>query len=317
MEPISMANGNWRAALPALAVFEAAARHLNFSRAARELGATQPAVSHQVGWLEAHLGCRLFHRRHRGVSLTPEGQILFEAAAATRAAVERARDDIRALSGQRPLTVATDYGFAGDWLIPRLGAFAAAAPATELRIVASQFLADPLADPADVAILMGTGAWPGRAAHLLFRETVSAVASPALLRVPAGPADLARMRLLHLEPRHPAPWLTWRGWFAAHGIDRPPRPGDATFDTYSLVQQAAIAGQGIALGWHPLIAGALETGRLACAAAPPVTTGLGYYLLENPARRPPGLAVFRDWLLAACRDSEAAGLSPPPPSRCS
>ncbi|MHB1303856.1 MAG: LysR substrate-binding domain-containing protein [Acidiphilium sp.] len=302
---INMANG-WQLALPALAVFEAAARHGNFSRAARELGTTQPAVSHQIGWLEARLSCKLFRRLHRGVGLTAEGELLFAAASASRSAIERAQDEIRARGGRRPLGIATDYGFAGEWLIPRLADLAVAAPEIEVRITASHSPVDPGAEPADVAILLGDGAWTGREATLLFPETVSAVSAPSLFAgAPVSDlADLAGRRLLHLETPMRTPWLTWQGWFAAQGIARRPREGDFFFNTYSLVQQAAIAGQGFALGWHPLIDGAVAAGRLCRVLPARVETRMGYYLVEDadhPA--PPALELFRDWLFSVTRAS--------------
>lgn len=301
----------WRLSLPALAMFEAAARHLNFSRAARELGATQPAVSHHIAWLEAELHCKLFHRRHRGVALTPEGVTLYEAATLSRTAIERAQATIAAEIATRATSrlvhIATDYGFAGNWLIPHLAALAEAVPEVEIRITASQTPTDPAAEPADIAILLGNGAWPGHDSTLLFRETVFAVASAGFLAAqpPAHtPADLARLRLLHLESRTPCAWLTWQGWFAANGIERPPRDGDFFFNTSALVEQAAIAGQGLALGWHPLIEPALAANRLTPALPTPVHTDMGYYLVEDRTAPTPKFPRFRTWLINACTNAE-------------
>jgi putative choline sulfate-utilization transcription factor len=309
MASIRVANGSWRANLPALGAFEAAARHLNFSKAARELGATQPAVSHQISWLEAELGRALFRRLHRGVCLTAEGEILFAAVRLSRAALEQAEDQIRDHAGRRLITIATDYGFAGDWLTPQLASFAAVAPNVEVRIIASQTAAETGAEAADFAIRMGNGAWPGRGSTLLFRETVFAVASPALLgRLPPirNASEVANLPLLHLESAHDAPWLTWSGWLAGHGVKRKPREGDCFFNTYSILQQAAIAGQGAALGWRPLIDAALATGRLVPVISTPVRTGMGYYLLEDTTREHPAAAQkFRAWLLDACAQAAA------------
>jgi putative choline sulfate-utilization transcription factor len=309
MVSIRLANANWRANLPALGAFEAAARHLNFSKAARELGATQPAVSHQISWLEAELGCALFRRLHRGVCLTPEGEILFEAVKLSRAAIEQAECQIRDHAGRRLITIATDYGFAGDWLTPQLASLAAEAPDVEVRIIASQGPAETGAEAADFAIRMGNGAWPGFSSTLLFRETVFAVASPALLgRLPQirDAREVASLPLLHLESQANAPWLDWSGWLAGHGVARKPRDGDYFFNTTSILQQAAIAGQGAALGWRPLIDNALATGRLLPVISTPVSTDMGYYLVEDTTRpRPASAQKFRDWLLNAC--AQAAG----------
>ena len=304
MGGIHVANGSWRANLPALAVFEAAARNLNFSKAARELGATQPAVSHQVSWLEEELRCALFRRLHRGVCLTPEGEMLFEAVKLSRAAIEQAEREIRAHAGRRLVSIATDYGFAGDWLTPRLASLASAVPDVEVRIIASQTGAEAGTEAADFAIRMGNGIWPGCSSTLLFRETVFAVASPSLLgRLPeirtAG--EVAGLPLLHLESDANAPWLTWSGWLAGHGVKRKPRDGDCFFNTYSILQQAAIAGQGVALGWRPLIDNALANGGLVPIIGTPICTDMGYYLVEDTtSRRPASAQQFRDWLLNAC-----------------
>ncbi|WP_262312520.1 LysR substrate-binding domain-containing protein [Acidiphilium sp. AL] len=299
-----MTNGNWRLILPSLAVFEAAGRHLNFSGAARELGTTQPAVSHHMSWLETELGCLLFRRLHRGVSLTPEGRVLFDAVSSSRQAIEHALTEIHNRSGRKLVNIATDYGFAGDWLIPHLAALPSSVSDVEVRIVASQSAIDPRTEAADFVILLGSGQWPGCVSTLLFRETVYAVASPLFL-AKCGPvknaAELARLRLLHLESRDRCPWLTWSGWFAGHGVALNSRQGDFFFNTYSLVQQAAIAGQGIALGWRPLIDHAIHAGLLVPVLDQPVSTDMGYYLVEGANRStPPAFARFRDWLVAEC-----------------
>ena len=304
MQNIKMANASWRGTLPALAVFEAASRHLNFSRAARELGMTQPAVSQQIAWLEAELACPLFQRQHRGVELTPEGVILREAAVRSRNAIESAQAELRARSGQHLLTIATDYGFAGEWLIPQLGSLTEAALAVQVRIIASQSGAVP-PEATDFTIRLGTGAWPRRASTLLFRETVYAVASPAFLarHVPVeSAAALAALPLLHLVSGEQSPWLNWQGWFDAHGITRTAAAGDFFFNTYSMVQQAALAGQGVALGWRPLADIAVQAGRLVPVLTLPVRSSAGYFLIEDPDRTCSAAASgFRDWLISLCQ----------------
>jgi LysR family glycine cleavage system transcriptional activator len=307
MGGIHTANGSWRLSLPALAVFEVAARHLNFSSAARELGATQPAVSHQISWLEAELGCSLFHRLHRGVSLTREGSILFDAVSLSRDAIEQAQDEIRTLATRKLLNIATDYGFASDWLMPRLAEFSSAIADVDVRIVASQTEINPGTEAVDFTIVLGSGQWPGCVSTLLFPETVHAVASPGFL-ARHGPvetsAELLRLRLLHLESRDHCVWLNWNGWLAARGITTKPRHGDFFFNTYSLVQQAAIAGQGVALGWRPLIDQAIASGLLVSVLDQPVRTRMGYYLVEAGSRRDsPASARFRSWLLAECGEA--------------
>ena len=308
-----MPNAIWRGLLPTLPAFEAAARHQNFSRAARELGTTQPAVSQQIALLEATLSCRLFERRHRGVTLTAEGALLRDAAARSREALEAAQGEITARAGRWRLTLSTDYGFAGDWLIPQLASLAEAAPGLEVRIVASQSSETPL-EGADFAIRFGNGNWPRLAATLLFRETVYAVASPGFLARHApvdNAAALTALPLLHLESGAASPWLNWSSWFAAHNLSRAAAAGDYFFNTYTMVQQAAIAGQGVALAWRPLVDLSIQGERLLPVFPAPVHSSAGYYLIEDPARRGAEThRVFRTWLLALCRQSGDAPLGP-------
>lgn len=296
-----------RADLPplgSLLAFDAAARTGSFSAAARALNATQPAISQQVAALEAGLACRLFHRHPHGVALTAEGRMLAEAVGAGLAALARVTAQIRRTRRAALLTVGTDYGFAGLWLMPRLGALAARLPDTEVRVVAAQTVPDPLAGEVDLAIGLIAAPPPGAIATPLFGELVQAVASPAYLaRHPelAHPAALPAARLLHLESRGAVPWLTWPGFLAASGLAPGRREHDMRFNTYPLVIQAALADQGVALGWARLIDDLLAEARLAALACAPVATDRGYSLIEAPERRAePAPAAFRAWLLEAC-----------------
>ena len=295
--------------LAALLAFDAAARTGSFTAAARTLGATQPAISQQVAALEADLGRALFRRRAQGVALTPEGRVFAEAVEAALATLARATATLRRARGQGLLTVGTDYGFAGLWLMPRLGALAARLPETEVRVVAAQTVPDPCAGEVDVAIGMLAAPPAGAVATPLFGERVRAVAGagyvarhPELAEARALPAQ----RLLHLESRGDAPWLSWPKFLAALGLASGRREGDMRFNTYPLVIQATLADQGVALGWEPLVADLLAEGRLVGLTAP-VATALGYGLIEPAERRSePAIAAFRGWLLEA----RGSGFSP-------
>lgn len=300
--------------LRTLLFFEAAGRLLSFSAAARELACTQSAVSHQIGWLEADLGTALFRRLHRGVALTPDGVRLYEA---TREALDGIGDAVtRIRDRQRPgvLNVATDFGFASGWLLPRLGALRQLLPELDVRIVTTQNAIDLRREAADIAITFGHGHWPGCEAELLFPERVLPVCSPAFRAsrapfdagaaagVAASPADLASLPLLHLESVGPAAWLSWSDWFTLHGLPVPAGGHDLTFNNYPLVLQAALMGQGVALGWSPLIADLMRDGHLVALFDRPVQTERGYFLVVSNRRTPDERRDrFRRWVVEESR----------------
>lgn len=290
--------------LQALVFFEAAARHQNFTAAAQELGTTQPAVSQRVGWLEQDLGVALFKRQHRGVALTAEGLRLFEAVREGLGVIGTAAAELRASRSAPVLTVATDFGFAAYWLMPRLHALRELVPDLDVRIFTSQNGFDLRKEPVDAAIGFGAGAWPGCEAELLFPEVVRPVCSPAFAArhgLSGAPQQLAGLPLLHLERPVPARWLGWADWFALHGLPASHGHHDVTFNNYPLVIQAALAGQGVALGWTPLVDDLLAAGQL-LALGEPERTECGYFLvLPRSARLAGVLAVFRRWLLAEVR----------------
>lgn len=296
--------------LRTLLFFEAAGRLLSFSAAARELACTQSAVSHQIGWLEADLGTPLFRRLHRGVALTPDGVRLYEA---TRDALDGIGDAVtRIRDRRRPgvLNVATDFGFAAGWLLPRLSALRQLLPELDVRIVTMQTAIDLRRDAADIAITFGHGHWPGCEAELLFPERVLPVCSPAFRasRAPlaaggtADPADLASLPLLHLESVGPAAWLSWGDWFTLHGLPMPAGGQELTFNNYPLVLQAALMGQGVALGWSPLIDDLMRDGHLVSLLDRPIQTERGYFLVVPSRRRPDERHDrFRRWVVEESR----------------
>ena len=308
--------------LRTLLFFVAAGRLLSFSAAARELACTQSAVSHQIGWLEAELGTALFRRLHRGVALTPDGVRLYEA---TREALDGIGDAVTHIRDrQRPgvLNVATDFGFAAGWLLPRLGALRQLLPELDVRIVTMQSAIDLRREAADIAITFGHGHWPGCEAELLFPERVLPVCSPAFRasRAPfsasggaggtANPADLASLPLLHLESRGPAAWLAWGDWFSLHGLAVPAGGQDLTFNNYPLVLQAALMGQGVALGWSPLIDDLMRDGHLVALLDRPVQTERGYFLVTASRRKPDERRDrFRRWVIEESRRSDGRGNS--------
>lgn len=306
-----MPHANRLPPLQTLLAFEAAARHLNFTSAAKELGTTQPAVSQRVGLLEEDLGEPLFARAHRGVSLTPDGALLFGAVQQGLAGIGDAAAKIRARRSRQVLTIATDFGFATYWLMPRLAALRQLAPHLDVRIVTSQNEFDIRGEAVDVAIAFGTRPWPGCSAERLFAEQVVPVCSPGFQAehgLCGNPRALVRLPLLHLEATLPARWLSWANWFELHGLAAVDEAHDLTLNNYALVIQAAIAGQGMALGWLPLIDEQVRSGQLVRAVEHPVGTERGYHLVQPQTQRSPeSLSRFRHWIIAECAN-------PAPPS---
>ncbi|MDR5808862.1 choline sulfate utilization transcriptional regulator [Caballeronia sp. LZ019] len=286
--------------MQALLIFESAARLASFTAAARELGSTQPAVSQRVVQLEEALGTPLFERGHRGVTLTEDGARLFEAVRESFDLIRQAAADIRTRHTQRSLTLSTDFGFATYWLMPRLPQFKSLMPDVNVTIITSQQLPSASGELADVVIVFGDthGDWGSRRAVKLFPERVTPVCSPTFAAT-HDTSDLSKLPLLHVERTQPERWLSWSAWFDAHGQPAPPTHGAFTFNSYALVTHAAVMGQGVALGWSPLIDELVATGQLVALRDTPLVTDRGYVLLT---RREPSAAVraFQDWLLDEC-----------------
>src|SRR5919108_4700152 len=153
-----------RAKLPpanSLVVFEAAARHLNFTRAAQELNVTQAAVSRQIQILEDHLGTQLFQRQPRALKLTVPGLRLFKSVTMSLEHIANTVMDIRRVGPKADVTIATSVTFASYWLMAHIAKFRAVNPDIELKVVASAPVSDLAAAGIDLAVRYGSGKWPG------------------------------------------------------------------------------------------------------------------------------------------------------------
>jgi LysR family transcriptional regulator, glycine cleavage system transcriptional activator len=291
--------------LPALRLFEASARHLSFSEAAREAGLTPAAVSAQMRVLEGQLGATLFHRTSRSMRLTREGVMLVGAVAEALLVLDEAAGRVATQTGARSLTITTTPSFAAKWLVPRLQRFRALCPDVDVRIDVSDHVVDISRGEADIAIRFGHGAYPGAEAHQLFGEAVFPVCAPALL---AGspplekPRDLRRHTLIHLDWQAQGDaWPDWRMWLLAAGVDGVDPTRGLHFTQTSLALQAALDGHGVALGNTSLVGDDLAAGRLAKPfdVAVQVAPTFAYYLVipRRGVDRPLNHA-FRDWMLA-------------------
>lgn len=284
--------------LQALVTFEAAARHQNFTAAAKELGTTQSAVSQQVRGLEQELGIALFERIYRGVALTESGQELYKVARGSLRDIADCSEKLRTHRDKKTLNVATDFAFAAFWLLPRLPDFRQRHPDIEVRIVTSQERHLLLAADIDVAILFSSPAAHPKALRL-FGEQVMPVCSPAFLQQ-HGPVrshkGLASLPMLKLRVDDSQYWFQWADYFAARNSQVEPGEPVLTFDNYTLLIQAAIAGQGLALGWKHLVDEMLSNGLLVGLEEYSARSDNGYYLVEpQPGTRSLARQALLDW----------------------
>lgn len=247
--------------------FEAAARCLSFTRAAQELFVTQSAVSRQVQALEEFLGVRLFERRHKALELTQAGQAYYRSASAALAELRAATQRLRESTRGHVLTVTTTVSFASIWLVPRLGRFRQAHPGIDVRLAATHLVLDLAREGIDVAIRdIPAGQGPPGAVRLV-GERLCPVASPAYLRESKAPLtrpeDLRHHVMLALhDPQGRWPWLAWAAWLEANGVDGLAPAGTLTYDQYDQVLNAALHGQGVALGRMSVVESLVEEGRL-------------------------------------------------------
>ena len=283
--------------LNALRSFEAAARHQSFTRAADELCVTQGAVSHQVKALETALGLKLFNRERQGLVITNAGH---DYLAVVRDAFDRiALGTDRLLQRQHSgvITVSTSPDFAAKWLVSRLGRFTEAHPEIELKVSATTHHVDFACEDVDLAIRHGAGNWLGLDAVSLCAEELFPVCRPALLesrRDIHSPDNVLQFPLLHLNDRR-----DWSKWLEAAGASGEELLHGPMLNHASMLIDAAIEGQGIALARTALAAADLINGRL----VRPVQTALPlkntYWIVCPKATSAlPKIAAFRDWLLA-------------------
>ncbi|MBI1208791.1 MAG: transcriptional regulator GcvA [Azospirillum sp.] len=286
--------------LNAIRAFEAAARHLSFTRAAGELNVTQAAISHQIKGLEERLGTPLFHRQSRGLVLTEAGQHLLPPVREAFDQIAIAADQLMRHDRHGVLTVSTMPSLAAKWLVLRLARFQAIHPELDVRLSTSAELVDFTRQDVDIAIRFGKGDWPGLRADLLMSEQIFPVASPRLIsRGPplVEPGDLRRHVLLHDDYV-----ITWSMWLRAAGITGVDAGRGARFNDSALLLQAAAEGQGVALARDVLAGNDLASGRLVRLFEVAMPGAYSYYVAAPPAHfARPKIAAFRDWLIEEAR----------------
>ncbi len=284
--------------LNALRSFEAAARHLSFTRAAEELNVTQAAVSHQVKALEERLGLQLFKRRGRTLILTEQAQRYLPAVRDAFDRLATATSQLLAPNAESTLTVSVMTSFAAQWLVPRIANFRDHHPEIDVRLHASDQLVHFVRDDVDVAIRYGRGVWPDLRIDKLFEENIFPVCSPALL---SGPkplkqlSDLGHHSLLHETGVR----IDWRAWLTAAGVSLACADRGTTFSHSLMVVQAAVNGQGVALGRTPLVDTELANGTLVKPFDVSIPgQAAHYFVCPITTAEQPKIAAFRQWLRA-------------------
>jgi LysR family transcriptional regulator, glycine cleavage system transcriptional activator len=291
-----------RAFLPpvsSLAVFEAAARLSSFTAAARELGMSQAGVSRHIQQLEQFCGAPLFRRKHRGVSLTKDGERLHESAVV---GMNRIASTVRAIRGSGAtarVTLATTIAFASLWLMPRLRRLHAAHPDIEVSILAIDSLPDMENEGIDLLVRFGFGNWPNLVTRALFDDEMVPVCSPSYAfrqGLPRRPEQLLQERLLQMQLHDPS-WVDWTGYLTHFGVQVPPILAGSRFNNYLIALQAAVAGEGIALGWKRLLGSHLAERLLIPLPVGSMPIKGAYYLARHENSEPKvHSARIEDWL---------------------
>ncbi len=301
----------------ALRAFEAAGRHLSFTRAATELRLTPAAISHQIKEFEDQLGVSLFLRTSRSMRLTPAGEILHAAATEALTGLMRAVARAQKTRGGMRLRITASASIAAKWLVPRIDEFMERWPDIDVRVDISTNVRDFDRDDIDVALRWGNGDYAGMRSDRLFENTISPVCSPKLLksrRPLKEPADLLGHMLIHVAwSGQGITWPDWRMWMLAAGIkDFDDGPG-LHFTESGPAIQAAIDGQGIVLGDSSLVADDLAAGRLVQPFAlsikgPPQ---FAYYIVSPvETAGDPLVCAFRDWVLEEAAKTLTAATPP-------
>ncbi len=283
--------------LDAIRGFESAARHLSFTAAAEELCITQSAVSKQIKTLEDALGAALFLRGGKGLSLTPQGRELYEAARAALAQLASAVDRLLAVD-RTSVAVTTTPSFAALWLAPKLAAFQQLEPAIDVRVDASEARLNLEREGMDLAVRLKPVLPVGEGPQPLLQEQVLLVAAPAIAaRIHTATDILHTPLLVYHDPATRFAWMSWTAWYERLGLPPSARQPCLYFSQYEHVLTAAVQGAGVAIGRTPLVLPLLGSGQLNVVLPGQTVAGLGYHIVTSvhSAQRP-AVQKFRAWL---------------------
>jgi len=288
-----------------LLAFHLAAKERSFTKAAVKLNIGQPAISHAVRQLEGLLDTTLFKRLHNGVQLTTDGELLAryldkgfgEIQAGLEAVLQK---------NQQQLTLFVSTALASHWLMPRIARFKHSHPDIQLRCITQDTDNEVQNGNFDLCIPLGQVSWEGFQRAKFIDEVITLVCSPDYLEKSTELnelADLQNHALIHLEERYTSR-LDWRRLFDSFGLDYRNSNADETFNDYSIVLQAAIEGQGVALGWKPLVNSLIAEGKLVAPLDLEIKTENPFYILTPKDKvNDKSTQLLRDWLLDEMKQS--------------
>lgn len=285
--------------MTALLQFESVARLKSFTQAAQELGVTQAAVSKQIKVLEENVGAQLFHRLHRSIALTDEGQALFATISESLQKIATVFDRINQPGGQQEIILGVTASFSLFQVMPRLAALRDTLPNVQLRMATQMFTGDLRAQESDLDVRYGNGQWQDGEAILLFEEEIFPVCSPAWLARHPEPLTLQDLSSVHLLDSDSTSegWMTWQSWFRELGHSTQKLRHTLRCNLYADVVHAAVHGHGIALGWGRVVEHLLATGELVRLGPFSVRPTDAYYAVI-PGNRPasPEIWAVIRWL---------------------
>lgn len=284
-----------------LLAFEAAARRGSFTRAAEELGVSQPAVSQSVRKLEERMGVTLFTRHRRSIVLTEAGRMLGEDTSRAFGQISSSLRQLRHLGRSKHVTLSVSSAFAHYWMVPRLARFHQMHPTIDLRVQQTDKELDPGREGVSLAVWRGNGNWRGYKSRMVAKETIWPVVSPSWINLNGRPEkieDLLSAPLITLEePYRDRP--SWSDFFAGFGVAYTDRGGGLRLNDYALVLQAAMAGEGVAFGWSHVIADLVDKGMLVRLDPWNWSSGAGFYLVwSEQAELSQDATAVRDWIVS-------------------
>jgi len=284
-----------------LIVFEAAARHLSFTQAANELNVTQGAISRQIRQLEEYLGKELFVRANRNIFLTPTGLQYYKTIYSALLDVAQATAEIKKWQGEHQITVATTNAMAALWLLPKVASFQQNNEGIDLRILTTENILDLHKIDFDLALFYCRTPPAEMRVTTLFPEEVFPVCSPSYLKqfnTDSTSEDILGKALLYLDDSQ-KDWITWAEWFEAVNYPIVKPKNRININNYSMLLQAAINGQGVALAWGSLVDDYLKSGALVRPVETVLRTEANFSMLEPTDKGiiPPSVKQFRSWLL--------------------
>ena len=287
-----------------LFVFEVCGRLLSFTRAAAELGVSQPAVSLTIRQLEQAIGQTLFHRQHRAIRLTEAGEHLYNEVSISLERILQIAREVNREPAAALVTLSISTAFANYWVIPKLTRLHNSHPDIDLRLQVVDRDLDLEHEKVSLGIRRGRGNWTGYQSSSIAREELLAVASPSYLAthgVPSSIEDLKRHQFVHLEePFRPRP--QWRDWFQSFDHDFVDKGEGLRLNDYALVIQAAMAGEGIAMGWRHVVDSLITARLLVPVLAQSWITGEEFHLIwSDKTTLSESAQQVRDWMIEEAR----------------